>query len=55
MSHGYRISTHCQSDIPTGKLEGINDKIKAIKRKAFDYNPLRYLAFKIIATTVTNS
>jgi len=55
MSHGYRISNHCQSDIHRGKLEGCNNKIKTIKPKACDYNPLQYLAFKIIAVTATDS
>jgi transposase len=55
MSHGYRISNYCQSDIPTRKLDGINDKIKTIKRKAFGSNHLQYLAVKIIAATATDS
>jgi hypothetical protein len=53
--HSYRISNHCQSDIPTGKLEGINDKIKAIKQKVCKSNHLHYLAFNIMAVTATNS
>ena len=55
MSTCYHIGTHCKPYIYTGKLEGINDKIKAIKRKACGDNHLPYLAFKIIAATSTNS
>ena len=51
----YRIINHCKSDIQTGKLEGITNTIKAIKRKAYGYNHYQYLALKIIAATATNS
>ena len=44
--HSYRISNHCQSDIHPGKLLGINNKIKTIKRKTCDYDPLRYWLIK---------
>ena len=52
---GYRIINHCKSKIHTGKLEGINNTIKAIKRKVYGYNHFQYLALKIIAATATDS
>ena len=34
-------------DIHTGKLEGVNNKIKVIKRKAYGFHDLRYFTLKI--------
>ena len=33
--------------IHTGKLEGVNNKIKVIKRKAYGFHDLRYFTLKI--------
>jgi len=38
----------CDYLIHTGKLEGVNNKIKVIKRKAYGYHDLRYFSLKII-------
>jgi transposase len=43
----YGILNHCQYPIQTGKLEGVNNKIKVIKRKAYGYHDLRYFTLKI--------
>lgn len=44
----YGILNHCDYPIHTGKLEGVNNKIKVIKRKAYGYHDLRYFSLKII-------
>ena len=46
--HSYGILNHCDFPIHTGKLEGVNNKIKVIKRKAYGYHDLRYFSLKII-------
>jgi transposase len=38
---------HCNYPIHTGKLEGVNNKIKVIKRKAHGFHDLRYFTLKI--------
>ena len=43
----YGILNHCQYAIHTGKLEGVNNKIKVIKRKAYGFHDLRYFTLKI--------
>ena len=43
----YGIINHCDYPIHTGKLEGVNNKIKVIKRKAFGFHDLRYFTLKI--------
>ena len=53
--YSYGILNHCKYQIHTGKLEGINNKIKVIKRKAYGYQDLEYFAFKIMQATATNS
>jgi transposase len=45
--HRYGILNHCEYPIHTGKLEGVNNKIKVIKRKAYGYHDLRYFTLKI--------
>lgn len=44
----YGILNHCDYPIHTGKLEGVNNKIKVIKRKAYGFHDLRYFSLKII-------
>lgn len=44
----YGILNHCDYPIHTGRLEGVNNKIKVIKRKAYGYHDLRYFSLKII-------
>ena len=45
--HRYGILNHCEYPIHTGKLEGVNNKIKVIKRKAYGFHNLRYFTLKI--------
>ena len=43
----YGILNHCDYPIHNGKLEGVNNKIKVIKRKAYGFHDLRYFTLKI--------
>ena len=43
----YGIVNHCDYPIHTGQIEGINNKIKVIKRKAYGFRDLRYFTLKI--------
>lgn len=43
----YGILNHCDYPIHTGILEGVNNKIKVIKRKAYGFHDLRYFSLKI--------
>jgi transposase len=43
----YGILNHCDFPIDTGKLEGTNNKIKLIKRKAYGYHDPDYFALKV--------
>ena len=43
----YGILNHCQFPIGTSRLEGINNKIKVIKRKAYGFHDLTYFGLKI--------
>ncbi len=43
----YGILNHCDHTIHTGKLEGVNNKIIVIKRKAYGFHDLRYFTLKI--------
>ena len=43
----YGILNHCDYPIHSGKLEGVNNKIKVIKRKAYGFHDLRYFTLKI--------
>ena len=45
--HRYGVLNHCDYPIHTSKLEGGNNKIKAIKRKAYGYHDQRYFTLKI--------
>lgn len=40
--HAYGILTHCKYRIHTSLIEGINNKIKLIKRKAYGFNDIEY-------------
>lgn len=42
------ILNHCKYPIGTSKLEGVNNKIKVIKRKAYGFHDNRYFALKVI-------
>jgi len=43
----YGILNHCEYPIHTGKIEGVNNKIKVIKRKAYGFHDIRYFTLKI--------
>jgi transposase len=45
--HRYGILNHCDYPIHTGRIEGVNNKIKVIKRKAYGFHDLRYFTLKI--------
>ncbi len=38
---------HCKHRIHTSKLEGVNNKIKVLKRVAYGYRDLEYFALKV--------
>lgn len=46
--YAYGILNHCDYPIGTSRLEGVNNKIKVIKRKAYGYLDNRYFALKVI-------
>jgi len=43
----YGILNHCQFPIGTSRLEGVNNKIKVIKRKAYGFHDPVYFGLKI--------
>jgi transposase len=43
----YGILNHCKHPMHTSKLEGINNKIKVIKRIAYGFHDLEYFALKV--------
>ena len=51
-NHIHGILNHCKYPINTARLEGINNKIKVIKRTAFGYRDLEYFKLKIIQSTI---
>lgn len=46
-NQAYGIINHCDYPIHTSKLEGVNNKIKVIKRKAYGYHDSRYFMLKV--------
>lgn len=47
-NYRYGILNHCDYPIHTSKLEGVNNKIKVIKRKSYGYHDERYFTLKVI-------
>lgn len=45
--YAYGILSHCRHPMHTGRLEGVNNKIKVIKRIAYGFHDLRYFALKV--------
>ena len=43
----YGILNHCNYPIGTSRLEGVNNKIKVIKRKAYGFHDPEYFALKV--------
>lgn len=46
--HAYGILNHCNHPIHTSRLEGVNNKIKVIKRTAYGFHDDRYFSLKVI-------
>ena len=49
--HLYGIINHCVFQINNARLEGINNKIKVIKRRAYGYLDYQYFGYKIMQAT----
>lgn len=47
MRFAYGIINHCRYPIHTSRLEGINNKIKVIKRKAYGFHDVEYFSLII--------
>jgi transposase len=45
--HRYGIVNHAKHALHTGRLEGVNNKIKVIKRIAYGFHDLHYFALKV--------
>ena len=50
----YGILNHCEYPIHTSILEGVNNKIKVIKRKSYGFHDHRYFSLKIIQAFSTS-
>lgn len=46
--HSYGILNHCDYKLHTSRIEGVNNKIKVIKRDAYGYHDQRYFSLKVI-------
>ena len=46
--HSYGILNHCNYNMHTSRIEGVNNKIKVIKRDAYGYHDPRYFSLKVI-------
>ena len=51
----YGIINYCQYPISTAKLEGTNNKIKVLKRKAYGFHDLQYFKLKLFDLHNNNS
>lgn len=49
LRHADGVLNHCRYPIHTGRLEGINNKIKVMKRQAYGYRDQEYFKLKIKA------
>jgi transposase len=47
LRYAYGIINHCHFPIHTSRLEGINNKVKVIKRKAYGFHDLEYFSLVI--------
>jgi transposase len=45
--YAYGIINHCKFPIHTSRIEGINNKIKVIKRKAYGFHDMEYFSLVI--------
>lgn len=46
--YAYGLLNHCDYPINNGRLEGLNNKIKVIKRRCYGFHDLDYFALKIM-------
>lgn len=46
--HEYGILNHCKHPISNGKIEGTNNKIKVLKRRAYGFHDVDYFKLKIL-------
>ena len=46
--YAYGILNHCKYPMHTSVLEGVSNKIKLAKRKAYGYRDLDYFSLKVI-------
>ncbi|HEY44224.1 MAG TPA: transposase [Anaerolineae bacterium] len=53
-SYGYGLLNHWDYPINTGRLEGLSNKIKVIKRRCYGFHDLEYFALKIKQASVVN-
>jgi transposase len=47
LSHAYGILNYFRHRVTTGPVEGINNKIKVLKRKAYGYRDMEYFKLRI--------
>jgi len=52
LRYAYGIVNHCCYPISTARLEGINNKIKVLKRRAYGYHDFDYFKLKIMQATI---
>jgi len=50
----YGILNHCDYPINTSTLEGVNNKIKVIKRKSYGFHDETYFSLKVIQAFSTS-
>jgi transposase len=51
LKYKYGILNHCHYHIHTGKIEGINNKVKVTKRRAYGFHDIEYFGLKIMHIT----
>jgi transposase len=49
LAHKFGILAWCDCHISTGKIEGMNNKIKTMKRQAYGYRDQEFFELKILA------
>jgi len=52
--YAYGLLNHCDHPISNARLEGLNNKIKVIKRRCYGFHDLEYFALKIMQASVLN-
>jgi len=46
--YSYGILNHCDYKLHTSRIEGVNNRMKVIKRDAYVYHDQRYFSLKVI-------